>query len=205
LTWQKLPVSLIGLQEFREMRLFVAVDIDDRTRAQLAQTRAALQAILDQARVPPRITWVKDASAHVTLRFIGEAPETAAANIQRALTSPWPTPPFDVQWEYLGAFPTPRRPRVLWVGPESATLLVRLADAVNQKLQRLLGPGEDRPFAPHLTLGRVKESGIGVQWERALETCPWETTTTRIDHVTLYVSRLSPKGATYTALCQAPL
>ena len=187
------------------MRLFVAVDIDDKTRAQLALARAALQAVLDQARVAPRVTWVRDESAHVTMRFIGETPEPVATKIERALMSPWPVPPFDVQWCHLGAFPTPRRPRVLWVGPRSADVLVRLAEAVNQKLDPLIGPGETRPVTPHLTLGRVKESGNGVEWPRALAARPWVETTTRVDHVTLYVSRLSPKGPTYTALCKAPL
>ena len=187
------------------MRLFVAIDIDEQTRAQLASVRAAVQAVLDQSSIPPRVTWVKDESAHVTLRFIGNTSEAVAIQIQEALMKRWPVAPFDVRWEQIGAFPGGRRPRVVWIGPGSANQVATLARLVNERLDPLIGPGETRPFTPHLTLGRVKESGVGVDWARALGAAAWVPTTTRVDHVTLYSSRLSPKGPTYTALCKAPL
>jgi 2'-5' RNA ligase len=187
------------------MRLFVAVYIDDRTRAQLRAAREAIQSVVDRARVPPRLTWVKDESAHVTMRFIGEASESTAAKIEQALTTPWALAPFDVRWERLGAFPNARRPRVLWVGPAFAEDLARLAAAVSGKVDPLIGAGEARPFTPHVTLARVKDAGKAVEWSRALDARRWVTTVTRVDHVTLYLSRPSSKGPTYTALCKAHL
>ena len=187
------------------MRLFVAIDIDDGTRAQLALARAAIQDVLSNARVSPRITWVKDECAHVTIRFIGETSAAVATKIQDVFTTSWPMAAFDVRWEHIGAFPGVRRPRFVWIGPRAADDLVRLAALVEARLAPLIGAGEARAFNPHITLGRVRDGGTGVDWPRALAAHVWSPTTTRIDHLTLYLSELSPKGPTYTALCKAPL
>jgi len=182
------------------MRLFVAVDIDPETRAQLGEARDAMQAALLTSRVPPRVTWVKPENAHVTLRFIGEASEATAIRIGAALKQMTGATGFDVSWDRLGGFPNDRRPRVVWIGPRSADALADLAQQVNDVLTPIVGPGESRPFAPHLTLGRVKEPGAGVDWPRAYAARTWVATLTRVDHLTLYLSRLSSKGPTYTAV-----
>jgi 2'-5' RNA ligase len=182
-----------------QVRLFIAVDIDDDTRAQLAATRDAMQRIVNDARVPPRITWVKDDAAHVTVRFIGEVDEQKLSLIQSALAA-ITCAPFDVQWEMLGTFGGLRNPRVIWIAPASGgAAFGELARQVNAALDPVLGPGEARPFKPHLTLGRVRDAGRGVDWARAMAV-GFNPSITRVDHVTLYQSRLSPKGPTYTAL-----
>lgn len=186
------------------MRLFVAVDIDDETRGQIAAATGAMRSALEGSDVPPRVTWVHSEAAHVTLRFIGDTPEATADRIVAALRRGFAMRPFDVRWERLGTFPG-GRPRVIWLGPASAEALAALARDVNDRLEPIVGPPEPRPFAPHLTLGRVKESGRGVDWPQALSSRQWHATTTLVDHVTLYVSRLSSKGPTYTALCRAAL
>lgn len=190
------------------MRLFVAVDLDDQTRAQLAAARDAIRDAIEQAPVPPRVTWVKDEAAHVTVRFIGEVADAAAPAVQAAVARGFGIPPFDVRWQSLGTFPGGRRPRVLWLGPggaEAIDAMRRLAREVNERLEPLVGPAESRPFTPHVTIGRVKDPGRGVAWAQAMARVVWTPTTTYVDHVTLYVSRLSPKGPTYTALRRAPL
>lgn len=188
------------------MRLFLAADIDDETRAQMAETCDLLQTHLNEAATPPRVAWVRGELAHVTLRFIGEAPEEMCGALERALSDALPLSPFDVRWERLGTFPGSRRPRVIWVGPDAGhAQLSALASAVNTAIAALVGPGESRPFRAHLTLGRVKEAGRQVDWAAALAAVPWRPTTTRVDHVTLYRSRLSSKGPTYTAVWRVPL
>ena len=187
------------------MRLFVAVDIDDDTRAQLAKAREALQPLLSNARVSPRVTWVKEELAHVTLRFIGETQEETAAAIQQRLAARFAAAAFEMTWDRVGTFPSGNHPRVVWIGATTSDRLASLADMVNKRLEPVVGPGESRPFTAHITLGRVKEPGKGVDWARALEAVRWQRTTTQIDHVTLYISHTSPKGATYTPLLRAPL
>jgi 2'-5' RNA ligase len=83
--------------------------------------------------------------------------------------------------------------------------MAALAAHVNRQLDPLIGPGETRPFNAHITLGRVRDAGRQVPWAAALDAVKLRPTKTRVDHVTLYASRLSPKGPTYTAVCRARL
>jgi 2'-5' RNA ligase len=182
------------------VRLFVAVDIDAATRAQLAPAREAIRRAIEKARMPARVTWVKDDAAHVTVRFIGETVDDRRQQIETALAAIRITP-FDVRWETLGTFGGMRHPRVIWIAPTSGAEELRtVAKRVNDALDPVLGPGDARPFKPHLTLGRVREPGQGVDWSSALRAAPIVPTVSRVHHVTLYQSRLSPKGPTYTAL-----
>jgi RNA 2',3'-cyclic 3'-phosphodiesterase len=183
------------------MRLFVAADIDDETRAQLASVREAIQHALDRAAIVPRVGWVKDESAHVTLRFIGEVSDTIGESVQEALRQPLPGDAFEVQWSRVGTFPGGRNPRVVWVGcSRGADELAALAMAVDARLAPIVGPIESRPFKAHLTIGRVKEPGKGADWTQALAAASFAPTVTRVDHATLYLSKTSPKGPIYTAL-----
>lgn len=182
------------------MRLFVAVDIDPTTRAALASAREVMRPMLDAARVPPRITWVREDVAHVTVRFIGEVPDVQLRPIQDALSGIH-IRPFEVTWGHVGAFGGRRNPRVLWLAPSGGgEAFDALAKQINDALDPVLGPGEDRPFTAHLTLGRVRDPGRGVDWGGALAAVRLNPTVMRVEHVTVYQSRLSPKGPTYTAL-----
>ena len=188
------------------MRLFVAIDIDDDTRRQLAAARDAIRAVVDRARVPPRVTWVKAEAAHVTVRFIGETPDHTSRAIEQAIAHPFETAPFDIRWERLATFRGRRGPSVIWIGSSADTdAIARLAGEIDQRLDPLVGAGESRPLKPHVTLGRVKDPGKGVDWPRALVARAWVPTTTHVDHVTLYVSRTLADGATYTPLCKVAL
>lgn len=187
------------------MRLFVAADIDDDTRSRLTNVRAAVQSVVSKARVPPRVTWVKDESAHITVRFIGETPDGTANTIRERLATDFSMPAFEVAWQRVGTFPSGHRPRVIWLGAAAVTGLAALADLVNARLEPIIGRGDARPFTAHLTLGRVKEPGRGVDWAQALAAVRWTPTTTRVDHVVLYASRTLPDGPTYTPLLRTPL
>jgi 2'-5' RNA ligase len=180
------------------MRLFVAVDISDETRAQVVRVRDAMVRALSSVRTPPRVTWVKPENAHVTLRFIGEAPESTVEALAQAVGRGFDVAPFAIGWATVGTFPGGRSPRVIWLGAASgAADLTALADAVNHRLEPVLGPAESRPFAPHLTVGRVKDPGKGVDWPSLVGQVRAGHTVSPIDRVTLYQSRLSPRGPTY--------
>jgi 2'-5' RNA ligase len=182
------------------MRLFIAADIGDDTRVQLTAAQNALQSALQQAPVPPRVSWVKPHAAHVTLRFIGETPEETLTLIQTALGG-LTFPPFSATWATVGTFGGRRHPRVIHVGlGAGAEPFARLAQQIDARLDPVIGVGAARPFTPHLTLGRVRQPGTGVDWPKALQAVHLVPTVTRVERVTLYQSRLSSKGATYTAV-----
>src|ERR671910_944127 len=125
------------------MRLFVAADVSEQTRAQLVSVREQLESSLAGARKPPRITWVKPENAHVTMRFIGEVAEDRAAVIRTALNGHFTMPPFEVRWSTAGTFPAGRSPHVVWLGATAgAEELSRLAHAVSDRLQPIIGPAQ---------------------------------------------------------------
>lgn len=187
------------------MRLFVAIDISDDTRAQLRRVRDALDRRLAAARRSPRVTWVAEDAAHVTLRFIGEVADETAHQLRAALSAPIPVGPYDLEFSGLGAFPDRRRPRTVWIGATTGQEdTSRLLSALNARLDPIIGTGEARPFRAHLTVGRVKEP-LPFDWTGAFAAVDAGRTRSRIDHVTLYKSDTSPNGPTYTALCVATL
>jgi 2'-5' RNA ligase len=192
------------------MRLFVAVDISDETRAAIAAVRTALERAVSAAPRPPRITWVREASAHVTVRFIGEVDETTARAAAAALTPGLELAPFDVEWTTLAVFPPGRAglrsPRAIWIGATAGVeALSALATVVNHRLAPIVSEGGERSFTAHLTVGRVKLPGKGVAWADVIDGARPPPTRSRVDRVTLYQSQLSSRGPTYTAIAAAEL
>jgi RNA 2',3'-cyclic 3'-phosphodiesterase len=182
------------------VRLFVAVDVSPSTRAQLRSVREQLEAKFGGVRRPPRVTWVADAAAHVTVRFIGHVDTAVAENVRLSLAAPIALPPYDIEFSGVGVFPGPSRPRVVWIGVASGgDETASLAALVNRRLDQIIAPGESRPFRAHLTVARVKEPER-FDWRDALRKINAGTTRSTIDHVTLYESKTSPKGPTYTPL-----
>jgi 2'-5' RNA ligase len=150
------------------------------------------------------VSWVLAENLHFTLRFFGDLKdrevETAiAATVEgvRALA------PFDVALGGLGAFPNPRHPSVWWVGVrEGAEALEGLAGSLD-RAYRIHGLGRaDKPFRPHLTLGRVRRLPPGGGRPPELTFPPLAF---RVLTVEVIASLLSPRGARYTSLHAARL
>jgi 2'-5' RNA ligase len=183
------------------VRLFVAIDVSDETRAQLRRVREQLAQRLTHVPRPPRVTWVADSAAHVTIRFIGEVPDSVAEQVRAAMAPRLAGPGYTIEFSGVGVFPKGSRPRVVWIGANRGQdETAAVAAAVNQRLDPIVGAGESRPFRAHLTLARVKEPRP-FDWGVALATIDSGHTRSLVDHVTLYQSRTSPAGPTYTPLC----
>lgn len=187
-------------------RLFVAIDVTREVAVEMRRLRGIIQPLLAAAPVPPRLTWVHDDRAHLTVRFLGEVTDTAVGEVQAALHRPFDTPAFDIVWNAIGAFPHGRAPRALWLGASRVPAeLMEIATRVDDRLQPIAGRGEARPFTPHLTLARVKDRGRGIQWPGVLAAALPRPITMRVDRVTLYRSQLSSGAPTYTAIGGAAL
>ena len=187
------------------MRLFVAIDVGDVVRAEAARVIQAISSKLEAVQTPPKITWVKPNSLHVTLRFIGEVPEEAVPGLCERLAPPIAIAPFQLEWRGLGVFPSARQPRALWLGVVSGAAALGVLEAeVTRRLMGTVDP-ESRPLLPHLTLGRVKMAGAGIDWPKLLQAQDVRGARTPVDRVTVYRSQLSDRGPNYTELVSTPL
>jgi len=176
------------------MRLFLAVNLPERTRRALWEAAAQLRA----GDYPVR--WVEPDGIHITLKFLGDVPDARESEIRTALGAVvHGAKPFAVALEGFGAFPSPHSPRVLWAGCEAAPPLELLQHRVEQEMERIGFPLEGRPFHPHLTLGRAKRearprdfAGIAEQLEAL--TFAADVVVRSVD---LMQSALTPSGARY--------
>lgn len=187
------------------MRVFVAIDVGDAVRAEAARVIQVISDKVEAAKTPPKITWVKPAALHVTLRFIGEVDDAAVPALCEQLAPPIEMAPFEVSWRGLGAFPSPRNPRALWMGVVGGGAALGALEAeVTRRVVGTLDP-EARPLLPHLTLGRIKMTGAGIDWPKLLQAVEVRGMRSPVDRITLYRSQLSQRGPHYTGLVSAPL
>ena len=185
------------------MRLFIALDLDDASRSAIGEEQKRLQGVLRDSR--SSIKWVRPDHMHLTMVFLGEVDEGRAAPIVDDLRLGLGHTPFDMVFRDIGVFPPRGAPNVLWLGvgsgAESAIALQRTLS------ERVASHGlalETRPFHPHLTLARWRESRSADR-QAVMTAAHRAVTTLHVDHATLYQSRLSPGGPTYTVLARANL
>ena len=134
-------------------RLFLAVPIPEAARARIGELIARLE---------PRgwpMRWIDPDNAHLTLHFLGDTPPEQATILQLALPEIVARhEAFDLRTAGLGVFPKLKRPRVVWLGVYGPThRLETLAHELGDALREMLFPVDDRPFSPHITLGRVRD------------------------------------------------
>ena len=107
------------------------------------------------------------------------------------------------------ALPATGRPRVVWLGiGEGQSALAALAARVTDELRTRALKVDDRPFAPHLTLARVRDEATGPEARTiaaAAEAVDVPPLRTRVDRIAVVESVLSPKGPRYTARAEVPL
>jgi RNA 2',3'-cyclic 3'-phosphodiesterase len=177
-------------------RLFLAIDINPG---------AALLDAYDHIRHTLRmekINWVRKDQMHLTLAFLGDTEEDIipglVAGIDRVMNAHHP---FKITLAGLGVFRNIHDPSVLWTGCEAEKELQLMKTDTDKVLTTLAFEVEDRPFSPHLTLGRIKSMRhlnhlgqlIGVYKDTVFQS---ET----VRKIILYESRLTPDGPEYTAV-----
>lgn len=182
------------------VRAFIAVDIPEALRHELARLQQRIA-----SRLPGGIRWVAPGNIHMTLKFLGSIPAAQVAAVSQALATVR-AGACGLAVGGLGAFPSPRGAKVLWVGVDGGGELAGLHEQVEAALARIGISRESRPFAPHLTLGRVRDHRI----RRDLAPLIGELSRDRLGNhrvaaVRLYRSELSPSGPHYTVLTELPL
>ncbi|MGH2697772.1 MAG: RNA 2',3'-cyclic phosphodiesterase [Actinomycetota bacterium] len=182
------------------LRLFVAADVPPELLDSVNRALAPLRSRDDLGSA----RWTKPANQHLTLKFLGWVDAEARDPIDEAVGGVAGAHEAGVvTLEGLGAFPSQRRARVLWLGlRDPRALLTALATALDSSLEPLGFEAEKRAFTPHLTLARFKPPASiqGVLNEVELPEASFD-----VGHLALYRSRLHPKGASYEVLEAFPL
>jgi 2'-5' RNA ligase len=189
-------------------RLFAAIDLDDAVRTQLAsalspQIERGAAAIAGQ-RAGAGVRWLPTANWHLTLQFFGRVQDEAAAGVQAACRkAARARAPFAVELHGAGAFPSPRRARVLWIGlSRGHEHVAALAEALGAHTELLGFARERREFRSHVTVARLKtphdvQPLVG---SLRIPSLPMQ-----VSELTLFRSHVSSKGAEYETLARFAL
>jgi 2'-5' RNA ligase len=184
------------------VRLFIAINFPDGMRKRLWSDTAPLR----DAGYP--VKWVHADNIHLTVKFLGEVDGPRVDNICECATAAvGDTKAFRLPVGRFGAFPTAKRPRVLWVGCENLPVLELLTDAVEREMSKLGFEPEGRAFRPHVTIGRMRRDARPSDLEgldRDLEDLEFfeEPLIASLD---VMRSHLGPKGPRYECLYAAEM
>lgn len=183
------------------MRAFIAIDLDPGLKAAVRDFVRKLEAVRADIR------WTRPDGHHLTLKFLGEIDDAAAARVKDVLKAAAARHrPFPLRLVGTGAFPGPRSPRVLWIGVDAGPELAALQADLEKALEKEGFPPEDRAFKAHLTLGRVKgrdrlDKAMAELAGRAGDDFGGMT----VARIALFESRLRPDGAEYHIVDEVPL
>ncbi|HSL16677.1 MAG TPA: RNA 2',3'-cyclic phosphodiesterase [Methylomirabilota bacterium] len=182
------------------IRAFVALEMSDAVRERIRLEQQRLRAEM------PRARWTRPDGQHLTLKFLGETPPEILDRFKGELAGRLAgLPAVTVRLGGAGFFPSPRRPRVAWIGGE-ADGGAAVAAAAQAAAAAVGLPPDGRPWSPHLTQARLDRpwprSAVErfLEWGRGLAFEPFTCA-----EAVLFASELRPGGAVYTALERFPL
>jgi 2'-5' RNA ligase len=187
------------------IRSFIAIELPGTIQQKLGEIIARLKS--------PRtgvVRWVPVQNIHLTVKFLGDVSPTNLDLLMKMLKAEVSRQPvFAYTVAGLGAFPSPRRPRVLWVGITAPPQLNALVHRIEAETIKLGYAPEERPFSPHLTLGRVSQNATPEQVSQVAEVLAGmnvgELGVAEVSSVVLFKSDLMPSGAEYTQMLEVGL
>lgn len=192
------------------MRAFIAIELSNEIRGSLAQIESHLKYS------GADVKWVEKDNIHLTLKFLGEITEEKSEKIKYILDEiAKQTKPFELSLKiskegsgiFVGAFPNLDHPRVIWVGLDKGAAESRLvAEKVDDAFLKIGFRKESRPFAAHLTIGRVRSSKNKEALKEKISNLQFKAYSLQlIDAITLFQSSLTPKGPIYTKIHESKL
>ena len=185
-------------------RVFVAVGLPDEAREQLEDAVGRIR-----SEIPDGIQWARPDGMHLTLKFLGNIPASRVASLVDCLGPVAAgSQPFSLELAGLGMFPNRRAPRVLWAGTSGEhEALSRLQQATEVASTALGHPPEERPFRPHITLGRPRRGLSDAQRGRIGDVVsaltPPAPVSWSVRSIEVMQSELHPSGARYTVLASS--
>ena len=185
------------------IRTFIAVDLGH-------EVRRAVRPLLERlSRATSDVKWLDADKLHLTLKFLGDVQDTEIYRVCRLVEDAAANvAPMRVAGRGVGAFPNPQRPRTIWLGIDDPDgRLTDLQAKVERQLQAMQFPREERPFRPHVTIGRVGHVRRRLDALAPIlsELPDVEWGVLDVDQCVVYASELTPRGPIYTVLGRAPL
>ncbi len=184
------------------IRSFLAIELPKPILRKIEEVQGDLRSTHADVR------WVNPEKIHLTLKFFGNIEESRIGPIFISIEEPIRnTPTFSLNVRGVGAFPNLKNPRVIWMGlVHGREVLISFQKQIEIQLEKIGFQPEDRPFHPHLTLGRMKSSRgkeelVG-RMERHKEE---EFGDLQVERVVLFRSDLKPSGPIYTPLKEMKL
>jgi RNA 2',3'-cyclic 3'-phosphodiesterase len=189
-------------EERMSVRSFIAIELDDPARGELAEEVAYLKSHF------PKVRWVAPEALHVTLAFLGELDENdlePVCDLMRETCEAMPAFTLDIAG--LGCFPNARAPRVVWAGCGlGRDETCGLARALREGLAELGLEPDRRAYNPHVTLGRVKAPGDAAGLETILaDASQVAFGEVDVDGITLFMSERKRSGPRYSPMFRADL
>ncbi len=197
-----------------DWRLFLAVPMPDAVRHRIHD-------LIERLRPDEwPVRWIDPDSAHLTLHFLGDTPPEEAAILRMALPAVVARhAAFDLRTAGLGVFPKLKRPRVIWLGVYGpAHRLESLFNELGDTLDEMMFPIEEKPFSPHITLGRVRDTrntsvrNLPEAIRRSIDDLataglanPKDGLPLPVEEVLLMRSHLDRDGARYEVIARFPL
>ena len=182
------------------MRLFTGISLPEEVTGNLST-------LIDRLRPTAHLRWSPVYNLHITTKFIGEWPEARLQEMIDALQPLGRRAPFDVSVSGIGWLPNPHSPRILFAAIRAGQELPELAAATEAATTALGVDRETKPFKPHLTLARIKDTGgpLGPLRQAVAQIESPEFGRFRVDSFKLYLSKMGPSGSIYTQLAEIPL
>jgi RNA 2',3'-cyclic 3'-phosphodiesterase len=181
------------------MRAFIAIELPEAIRENLARRQARFRSVCPDAR------WTRPEGIHLTLKFLGEISGQQEAQVKKALGQIERFEKFTVGARGFGFFPDAKRPRVFWAALDAPPELARLAAQIESATASLGFPVENRSFSPHLTLARFK---VPRPQPRLLELLATQADpllgSFEVSEYFLWESKLSPQGSEYRKVARFP-
>ena len=184
------------------IRTFIAIELPEKIIYTIKKVQEEIKSY------GLKIRWVRPENIHLTLKFLGDTKAADTENVARAVSeSVTDYPPISLAVKGIGVFPGIKRPRVIWLGVSNQLdVLTTFQKTLDEKLEAIGFPKENRPFRGHLTLGRIKSKIDPKTLHDVLkEFIQFESEHFFADRIILYKSELKPKGAVYTKLTEAYL
>lgn len=181
------------------MRCFVAIELPAQVREQLAGLQARLR------EMDPFVRWTRPEHIHLTLKFLGEVPDSRVPEICTAtIEAAARLAPVPIEISQAGCFPQRGPARIVWAGVLGPSRELAACHAACEQVFADLGyPPEERAFRPHLTIGRSRQPNGAHQVRGLFATADgFRCEPFTAAELTVFQSVLGRSGSTYTALAR---